>query len=1132
MSETTDQKPRGRRKSRSRLHRRIGLWVLASILTVSVVGGLLVMSLLGAQIKAPEWVRNKVIERINQGSDSFSVDIGDIAVIVEKDGLPHLVLNNLELRNKAGSPILRLSDVEATVALRPLMRGQIQPSSIELSGVAVTLRRLADGSVNVAFNDMPTPDEGVSYAALVHVVDAFLLRPQFADMRKVDVENLSLRYDDLLTSRAWNVDGGHLGMTRAQDDVQIRGIFTLLGARDYATSLEMNYSGKIGSLAAEMGISFQDMPSRDIAGQSPALAWLDALDAPLSGALRVSVDEQGALGPLNATLQINEGVLQPTEATKPIPFTSVRSYFSYDPKTQTMQLDELSIDSKWGSAQAEGQAILLGIENGLPRELLGQIRVSKIKANPAGLYPAPIEIEAASMDMRLQLDPFVFTLGEMSFTDQGSRFVLGGEVQAKPAGWDLSVSGHMDALTRERLMELWPTVVKKTTRSWVDENVYQADISNIQVALRALPNRRPDVFLGFDYTGLKTRYIKEVPPIEAAAGHASLYDNRFVITADKGFVTAAQGGRVDIKGTSFIVPDVRIKRGPAQTFLKIKSTITAALSLLDEEPFKFLQKAGQPVTLASGRTEISGRLDFLLKPKLQPKEVAFDLGGTLRSVRSDKLVPGRVIAASELGVSARNGLLSIAGEARIGNVPVGGTWAADLSPEAGGKSQLKGWIELSERFADEFGIGLPPGSISGVGRADAVVDLIKGKPAEFTLTSDLAGVGLSLKQLSWSADRDATGILKVVGKLGKPPVIDDIHLEIAGLTAQGAVSLKPDGQLDRASFSQVKVGTWLDAPVDLVGRGADLPPAIEVTGGRIDLRQTSLGGGGESGEGGQKKNGGPVTLALDQLQISDGIALTQFRADLNTSHGVAGNFTGLVNGGAAVTGRVVPQGGRSAFQILSENAGGVMSSAGLLKQGRDGKMNLVLTPAPEKGSYKGKLLIENLRIKDAPAMAALLNALSVVGILQQLGGDGLHFNRVDADFVLQPTRVTLLSGSAVGASLGISMEGYYYMESGQMDMRGVVSPIYLVNSIAGIFTRKGEGLIGFNYKLKGPASSPKVSVNPLSAFTPGLFRELFRRKPPKVRYKTDPAGDEPLPFPDPEPVAPENNTGLDNTRRP
>ncbi len=49
-----------------------------------------------------------------------------------------------------------------------------------------------------------------------------------------------------------------------------------------------------------------------------------------------------------------------------------------------------------------------------------------------------------------------------------------------------------------------------------------------------------------------------------------------------------------------------------------------------------------------------------------------------------------------------------------------------------------------------------------------------------------------------------------------------------------------------------------------------------------------------------------------------------------------------------------------------------------------------------------------------------------------------------------------------------------------------------------MLTRAGEGLFGFNYKLRGTAGEPKVSVNPLSILTPGMFRDLFRSAPPTL----------------------------------
>ena len=52
--------------------------------------------------------------------------------------------------------------------------------------------------------------------------------------------------------------------------------------------------------------------------------------------------------------------------------------------------------------------------------------------------------------------------------------------------------------------------------------------------------------------------------------------------------------------------------------------------------------------------------------------------------------------------------------------------------------------------------------------------------------------------------------------------------------------------------------------------------------------------------------------------------------------------------------------------------------------------------------------------------------------------------------------------------------------------------------IGSLLPRKGEGLFGFNYTLRGPSAAPQVSVNPLSLLTPGMFREIFRRPPPRI----------------------------------
>jgi hypothetical protein len=77
------------------------------------------------------------------------------------------------------------------------------------------------------------------------------------------------------------------------------------------------------------------------------------------------------------------------------------------------------------------------------------------------------------------------------------------------------------------------------------------------------------------------------------------------------------------------------------------------------------------------------------------------------------------------------------------------------------------------------------------------------------------------------------------------------------------------------------------------------------------------------------------------------------------------------------------------------------------------------------------------------------------------------------------------------------------MKTSALNMRGVLSPVYILNAIGSVLTRKGEGLIGFSFTLKGTADDPKVQVNPLSGLAPGMFRELFRGPAPSL------AGQEP-----------------------
>ncbi|WP_299165568.1 DUF3971 domain-containing protein [uncultured Tateyamaria sp.] len=1083
-----------RRKS---LWRRLGLGSVLLTLCVTAICGALIYVLIGRPVAAPDWLRARIEARVADALGTASLRFDDLELVVEEGMVPRARMTNVQFVNAAGAEIVAFGELRAGVSMDNLLQGQLRPSDITISGVFGKLRRQVDGSVVLSGGvDLSSPtQEAATFAQLIESIDDLLTLPALSALQSADVQAMTLRIEDVRSAQAWTMDGGRMRLTRDDDTVRITSDLALLSGGQGVATLEANYQSRIGDAAASFGATVADVSAGDIAALAPPFAWLDVLRAPISGSMRGGIDSDGTLAPLNVTLGIGAGVIQPTDATRPVPFTSARSYFNYDPDDRVLEFSELSVDSAWITGSIEGQTVLGLDDSGALDDLVGQFRASRLAANPDALYPAPVVLDGAEMDFRLTLAPFHLDIGQAVFRDGGQVLLARGMLEAADAGWRYALDAQVDTLSPDRLLELWPEQFVPQTRSWLSENLLGGTLSDVDLVLRDAPDTPTNAYVSFAYEDAHVRYVKTLPPIKNARGTASLLDQRFVVSVDAGQVTAPEGGIVEVGGSSFIIPDVTARDGaPAVVRLEASGSVTSALSLLDQPPLNLMKKAGLAPSLAEGQLQMAGTLALPLKSGLKTSDLIYDATGTARNVISTQLIEGRRLAADTLRVTASNAQVAVSGPGTLDGVPFDAVWTQPISttPQPG---QVAGTLELSERTIQAFQLGLPDGLVTGQGEGEIVVGLpVGGQTPTFSLTSDLRGVRLSSPPLGWRKAAGTAGQLSISGTLGATPTVDALRLDAPGLKATGAITLTPGGGLERARFSQVEVGQWLRAPVDLVGRGRN-PPGVVVRGGVLDLRQADFGGSG-SGTGGQQ-GGGPITLTLDRLQITDSISLTGLEGQFNMTRGLDGEFRAQVNGGTVVRGQVLPQNGRSAIRIRSDDAGGVAASAGILKQARGGALSLTLLPVGA-ASFDGTLEVTETRITDAPAIAALLNAVSIIGLLEQMRGSGIHFQEVEAAFRLTPSTMALTRASATGPSMGLSMDGTYDVTRSVLDMQGVISPLFLLNGIGSILTRKGEGLIGFNYRLRGPVTDPRVQVNPLSALTPGMFREIFRAPAPEL----------------------------------
>ncbi len=1082
-----------RRRSRRRA---ASLWAMRGVALLVLLGLFTGFMVLGQTMHAPAWLRDRVEDRLERTLGGLQIRFGDVTFVIHEGWRPRLRLSDVSISDAAGQQIAQVSDLQASLAMRPLLRGNVRPKRIMLSGAQIDLTRGLDGALTLTVGSGSAPvQEAPDLAQLIEEADEIFLSPLLSALTSVELDAITLGYQDLRLGRSWVLDGGHIQAIRSEGEMRLSTGFSVLTGRDYASTIEANYTSTLGSPQASFGISITDLPSEDIAGQSLALSWLQVLKTPISGALRGSFDPEGALGPVFATLNLGAGAVQPTADIKPIPFEAARTYFTYDPKGQTLDFNEVSIESAWGSVHADGKAFLHGLENNVLESLSSQLRLSAIRINPANLFPKTLELSRAELDFQMKLAPFRLRLGQMVIEDGSHRLLASGRLEGLTDGWAGGLDAHLDKMPSDDLLNYWPERLAPKPRKWVSENVYQGNLSNVDFALRLKPGVKPDIYLDFGFSETTVRFAKTLPPVQDAQGQASLLSDRFTVTAQSGVVTPDVGGPVDASGTSFIIPDTAIKKSsPAIARIQASGSTTAALSLLERPPLQLMSKANLPVELADGDLKVEGTLALPMHKGLDFEDTEFHFTGELGNLFSERLVPGFTVSADRLTLTGDQNDIAIEGYGLFGAVPVQARWNQPIGTGGAQRSTLSGQIELSSRLMDELKAGLPNGMLTGQGTADFELGIGGGEPPRLTATSDLVGVGLAIPELGWRKADGSAGTMDVEATLGDQLKVDLLQIDAAGLRSKASISFREGGAFDRVSFSSFDLGDWLAVPTELISRGAGAPD-IRVLGGVMNMAKATFG---QSSGGGGAGAGPRLNVALDRLQITEAVALTGFKGAFATTGGVNGGFTAQVNGGATVQGQVTPRAGRSAVTLKSQDAGAVLRSAGVITQARGGGFDLQLEPVAGPGNYDVILKIVDTRIKDAPAMAALLNAISLVGLVDEMAGQGIFFSAIDSRMRITPTEIKVLSGSAVGPSMGLSFDGSIDTVAQRLNLRGAISPIYLVNAIGSVLTRKGEGVFGFNYTLKGPLTNPKVSVNPLSGLAPLFLRDLMRAPAPTV----------------------------------
>ncbi|QDY68882.1 AsmA-like C-terminal region-containing protein [Qingshengfaniella alkalisoli] len=1089
MEETRTEKPRNRRKLK---------W-LCGIAALFLACG---AGVIWALRSGPYVVPDRIVRPLQQTTNSYlagrdlEISVGEVEIDFRSGIAPVVVTQGLRLSTLEGDEVAALDHLEAVFATGSLLSLRPVPQVIRAAGIELMLERFEDGTLSVALDggmelqSAPTPGE------ILAGFRAYFDLPVLSRLREIDIADLRMQMIDHQSDETLSSEQGWLNLRRDGDGFEASASIGRMSAGTGTNATTAVLQAALSSPSPDMPVALQfDLrgitPSnmRMLAGRSPLGDVVSRIDAPLSLRLGGQIEADGDLSAMDGRISVGEGRLQLPGMSDPLQMLDAGAQVSVQKGGRRVDVDDLHITAQ--RIELDGRAHLFLEDTG---DIVAQLALSDLALSDIGVFDEALTFDQVNGDFRYRPGSDRLEIARLRLDRRGHSTELSGwttaRADAQDGGRAMSIDIASETADIQTTLALWPTNIVQGTRRWLAGHITQGLAENFALSIRRNGNTRPDIGMSLTFKGAAVSLLDGLPPISDASGHVQIADGVFDLQVRNAVVPTEQGGGLDVAHASILKRDVFDRNGPLEIKVDSSGRLGAVLSYFQTPFFTRGQPVNEgPLNPETADGHVNGMLELTIPMgrQITGRDVGYSFSGTLSNFRNVGLVGPRELSADQLTVSAGPDGLRVEGAARLAEIafdmslnrPIG----PDSNPDAG--TRIEARVPLSRRSLAEFGVPTQIFGMQGQASGDLSVAVAQGQGPRFTLRSNLSGVSLSVPSVAWTKQAGSSGQLEVSGRLGRDAAIDRLALKAPGIDLAGRVALGKNAQsVRRLQLDHLRRDNWLDVALNVVPQGAGRAPQISVTGGSLDLRRLS---GGVQGAGGQ--GGAPVDVALDRAILNDRIALTDLRGRLT---GPRGSFTARVNGQTPVDVRL--DGPRIA--LTSNDAGGVFRSTGLFDMVRGGQLDLTLQRGQGTGIYDGQMRISDTALKNTPAMAELVSGLSVIGAFEQMAGEGITFSDVRAAFRLTPSRFTLNSASAVGPSLGLSLDGQVDLAGGALALQGVISPVYFVNQLGSFLTRRGEGLLGITFRLDGTITRPRLSFNPLSILTPGMFREIFRRNPP------------------------------------
>jgi hypothetical protein len=1016
-------------------------------------------------------------------------------------------------------------------------------------GGDVTYTAKANGATEIAFGPPGSPADIVVPAAksdatiaqrvnraLDGMAAAFRPVGPGGSLKLVSVDDARLAVVDEKSGARWSSDDAKFAMERDKTALSMSASASLKGAEGAAPfSAQIKTDTRFQSAALAVTIA-NARPQALL----PSLGGLRSLTTPITLKVDAGLDRKAGITRLDGDAQLGAGALNSGGGTLQI--SGGRLAGRYDLAADTLYVSELNVSGaktsvKGAAKLTHASAIFAEKPSATPARF--EINAPRIDFEMPGAFAGPVSIEKVVAAGTLRPDASAVEIETFQAGIETARLTVAGRLYwgddgAGKVRLGAALDGKVDGVvTPQTVVRYWPMNLGPYSRQWCEESLLGGRLTNATLKLAFSPRdlaKGPldddKLALNFDFDQAKVLYIPGMPAMTNVAGHGELRGNSL-----RGTINTAAIGELALNKGKVTLSRLHPVGAPAVYEGHVVGSAKNVVKLLLQAPIGLAARLPFDAESIAGAGEADFQIRRPLGGGIPADATEFSVDGQFEKVGATAKNGDYTISNWSLRVRGDDKALVFAGPLALGRSSANMTWTervrAKTDPSLvvlNGKLTADDLISLGFPIlkyasgpvgveARSTGVGLD------VNKADvkldftnAAINLERGfwkKNVGAPSTVEFAVARQPDRSLVMNNVRARGGDINVAGTVQVSDVGDLLKADLTQMHLPGTADGKVMARRDEAGVLQVAMnGSFLNIGAFFAPEPSKAPSADQMlVTARTYEQRTALSPAYEINASIDKlRFRGDADISKAKLNfVWDGKALRQFSA-------VGGDLQAKPFELSVVPG---PKPGVGKVTMKSEDAGLAARAFLGLDNVKGGKVEADgLWTFGENPSATFRLKAKTFLIAKVPAMAHLLSSVaSLTGLVEALNGQGITFSDLDAPITMANGKLTFAECRASGPSLGITAKGGADLNSGAIDIDGVLVPSYGLNSFLGnlpilgnmLTSRKGEGVFGITYTARGPAENPRVAVNPLSAITPGILRRIFERTPsPALRAEGGP----------------------------